>query len=78
MFDTIWIARVVPSRANTSQTLIDTGKLCDICYWCRLFSATFGRYTPKRKKKLTYQVRERDWNGLHFKDLIKTFPFPSV
>lgn len=28
MFD-IWIARVVPSRANTSQTLIDTGKLCD-------------------------------------------------
>jgi hypothetical protein len=29
MFDMVWIARVVPSRANTSQALIDTGKPCD-------------------------------------------------
>lgn len=25
MFDTVWIARVVPSRASTAQALIDTG-----------------------------------------------------
>lgn len=29
MFDTLWIARVVPSRASTAQSLIDTGKPCD-------------------------------------------------
>lgn len=62
MFDTIWIARVVPSRANTSQTLIDPGKLCDDND--ADYSVLHSVGTPEKKKKqLTFQVRERDWNG---------------
>lgn len=49
MFDTIWIARVVPSRANTSQTLIDTGKLCDATD--ADYSVLHSVGTPKRKNK---------------------------
>lgn len=61
MFDTIWIARVVPSRANTSQTLIDTGKLCDATD--ADYSVLHSVGTPKSKiKKLTYQVRQKlEW-----------------
>lgn len=29
MFDALWIARVVPARSSTAQSLIDTGKPCD-------------------------------------------------
>lgn len=50
MFDMIWIARVVPSRANTSQTLIDPGKLCDATD--ADYSLLHSVGTPKRKKKV--------------------------
>lgn len=67
MFDTIWIARVVPSRANTSQALIDTGKPCDAID--ADFSVLHIRSVKRLKKKrqLTYQVREKFVNGLHLK-----------
>lgn len=58
MFDMIWIARVVPSRTNTSQTLIDTGKLCD----AEIIQSLHSVGTPKIKLELTYQMREKlEW-----------------
>lgn len=56
MFDTIWIARVVPSRANTSQTLIDTGKLCDAtdADYSVLHSVASVSVRLKEKKKYIY------------------------
>lgn len=52
MFDTVWIARVVPSRANTAQALIDTGKPCDAT------DADFSvLHLVGSAKKFTSQVR---------------------
>lgn len=52
MFDTIWIARVVPSRASTAQALIDTGKPCDAT------DADFSvLHLVGSAKKFTSQVR---------------------
>lgn len=77
MFDTIWTARVVPSRANTSQALIDTGKPCDAID--ADFSVLHIR-SVKRPKKKTFNLPSKreicEW--VTFKDLIKTFLFPFV
>lgn len=67
MFDTIWIARVVPSRANTSQALIDTGKPCDANDADFSVLHSVGETPKKEKKVLTYQVRETFVNGLYLK-----------
>lgn len=78
MFDTIWIARVVPSRANTSQALIDTGKPCDAID--ADFSVLHIRSVKRLKKKKTINLPSKreicEW--VTFKDLIKTVLFPFV
>lgn len=52
MFDMVWIARVVPSRASTAQALIDTGKPCDAT------DADFSvLHLVGSAKKFTSQVR---------------------
>lgn len=52
MFDAVWIARIVPSRANTAQALIDTGKPCDAT------DADFSvLHLVGSAKKFTSQVR---------------------
>lgn len=62
MFDMVWIARVVPSRASTAQALIDTGKPCDAT------DADFSvLHLVGSAKKFTSQVREinnlfRQWS----------------
>lgn len=59
MFDTIWIARVVPSRANTSQALIDTGKPCDANDADFSVLHSVGE-TPKKEKKSINLSSKRD------------------
>lgn len=67
MFDTIWIARVVPSRANTSQALIDTGKPCDaIDADFSVLHTQIRSVKRLEKKALTYQVRKTFVNGFTF------------